>query len=114
MKEMASAEHLTAEPAKLPARRGSAPWIARAVVFFACVVLLDSLFGDRGLAQTIRARRESRRVTSELGRLKDENAALRGQIRRLTADPATIEAVAREQLGLIRPGEILVVVTDVK
>jgi len=70
--------------------------------------------GDRGLAQSIRARREYRRARADLVRLKDRNDALRDEVRRLTADPAAIEAVAREELGLARPGEILVVVRDLK
>lgn len=90
------------------------PWIRRGLVFFACVVLLDSLFGDRGLAQTIRARRDYNRASAELARLRDQNAALRDEVHRLAADPAAIETVARQELGLARPGEILVVVRDVK
>lgn len=95
-----------------PQRRGANPWIRRGLVFVACVILLDSLFGDRGLAQTIRARRDYRRAVASLERLKAQNAALHDDVRRLTADPAAIEAVAREELGLVRPGEILVVVRD--
>ena len=40
--------------------------------------------------------------------------ALREDVHRLASDPAAIEAVARQELGLARPGEILVVVKDVK
>jgi len=46
--------------------------------------------------------------------LKQENAGLREQIRRLREDPEAIEAIARQDLGLMRPGEILVIVKDVK
>lgn len=82
----------------------------RALVFVTCVVLADALIGDRGLLQTIRARRDYRQATQTLRLLQDENAALREKTRRLLEDPRTIEAVAREELGLIRPDEILVVV----
>jgi cell division protein FtsB len=34
--------------------------------------------------------------------------------RRLRTDPATIEAVARGQLGLVREGEILVTIHDAR
>jgi cell division protein FtsB len=98
----------------LPQQRGQKPWIRRALVFFACVVLLDSLFGDRGLAQTMRARRDYQRAVVELGRLRDQGATLRDEIRRLEGDPAAIEAVARQELGLVRPGEILVLLKDAK
>ena len=95
-----------------PHRRGRNPWMRRVLLLVACAILLDSLFGDRGLAQTIRARRDYQRAVATLARLKAENAALRDDVRRLTGDPAAIEAVAREDLGLVRPGEILVVVKD--
>jgi cell division protein FtsB len=77
-------------------------------------MLVNALVGDGGLAGTIHARREAHRRSSDLAALKQENAGLREQARRLQEDPATIEALARQDLGLIRPGEILVVVTDVK
>jgi cell division protein FtsB len=93
-------------------RRRQARWIRWAVVFFSCVLLLDALFGDRGLAQSIRARQELRVAAESLDHLKSENVALRDAARRLQGDPATLEGVARRELGLIRPGEILVVLKD--
>lgn len=98
----------------LPARQRRARWTRRALVFVTCLLLLDSIVGDRGLVGTIKAREDYRRVAESLARLKAENAGLREQARRLQEDPAAIESVAREDLGLIRPGEILVVVKDVK
>lgn len=97
-----------------PQRRPRTPWIRRAVVFFACVILLDGLIGDRGLGRTLRARKDYHLAAADLARLKARNAALRDKIHHLQGDPGTIEAVAREELGLIRAGEILVVLRDVK
>jgi cell division protein FtsB len=99
------------ERPKLPPRRRDSPWLRRALILVTCVLLADALFGDRGLAQTIRAGREYRQAVDALRQLRVENAALRERQRRLREDPRTIEAVAREELGLIRPGEILVIVT---
>ena len=95
---------------KLPARRRENPWLRRAIIFVTCVLLADALFGDEGLAGTIRAGREYRQATEALRQIRQENAALREQQRRLREDPRTIEAVARQELGLIRPGEILAIV----
>ena len=99
-------------PPTLPSRRRQNPWLRRAPVFFGCVVLFDGLFGDRGLAQTIKARQEFRRASEHLTSLKRKNAALQDEVRRLREDPATLEAVARAELGLIRRGEIQVILTD--
>jgi cell division protein FtsB len=98
----------------LPARRQSSRWVRHALVFISCVLLLDSIFGDRGLVGTIKAREDFRRMSAGLAQLKAENAGLRELARRLQEDPATIEGVARKDLGLIKPGELLVIVKDVK
>ena len=39
---------------------------------------------------------------------------MREERRRLNEDPTMIEGLAREQLGLIRPGEMLFIVKDTK
>ena len=98
----------------LPRRRRESPWMRRALVFATCVVLADALIGDRGLLQTRRARRDYQQATETVRRLQDENVALRETSRRLFEDPRTIEAVARQELGLIRPDEILFVVKTLR
>jgi cell division protein FtsB len=84
------------------------------MLFAACVLLVNGLFGERGLTESIRARRAYAVSVRELNDLKRDNARLREQARRLRTDAGTIEAVAREQLGLIRQGEILVTIHDSK
>jgi cell division protein FtsB len=78
------------------------------------VLVVDALIGDRGLMETMRIRRQSRELEQSVARMKEENARLLETARRLEEDPAAIEAIARQELGLIRPGEILVILTDVK
>ncbi len=110
----AEVEFVDLDRPKLPIRRRDNPWLRRAMVFITCVLVVDALFGDRGLAETLRARREYRAAAEALAQIRNENAALREQRRRLVDDPGAIEAVARQDLGLIRPGEILVVIRDVR
>ena len=93
-------------------RRQARRFWTHALLFAASVLLVNGLFGERGLMETIRARRAYAGAAAELARIKKENAALRERARRLRNDPATIEAVARRELGLVRPGEILVTVKD--
>jgi cell division protein FtsB len=95
----------------VPRRRRRRFW-PHVLLFAASVVLVNGLFGERGLMETIRARRARGHSAAELARLRIENAALRERVQRLRDDPATIEAVARRELGLVRPGEILVTVKD--
>jgi cell division protein FtsB len=85
-----------------------------AVLFAACVLLANGLIGERGLTQTMRARRASEQAAREIVRLERENARLRETVRRLREDPAAIETAARSDLGLVRPGEIVVTIRDLK
>jgi cell division protein FtsB len=84
------------------------------LVFATIVLVVDALFGDKGLVETLKARKQYQEVAASLDALRLENSRLREQVRRLNDDPAAIEAVARKDLGLIRPGELLVVIKDVK
>ncbi len=84
------------------------------MLFAATVILMNGLFGERGLMDTIRARRSYSIAARELDRLKRDNETLRERARLLRNDPATIESVARGELGLMRPDEILVTIKDVK
>jgi cell division protein FtsB len=77
------------------------------------VLVVDALVGDKGLLETMRARRQFDSVAAALAATRQENARLREQIRRLKEDPASVEAIAREELGLIRPGEMLFIVHDI-
>lgn len=56
-----------------------------------------------------RLEREIARVRAELQRLEAENAALQAQLSYMQSDEY-IEKVAREELGLVMPGETAVVV----
>lgn len=55
--------------------------------------------------------REQARLEAELDGLKDRNAELRDQVDRLKT-PEGVEEIARENLGMVKEGENLVVVVD--
>jgi cell division protein FtsB len=106
---------VSAEPSpRIPKRQQQRSFWPHAMLFTACVLLVNGLFGEHGLTETFRAQRARAQALRELNQLKQENASLRDMARRLLDDPAMIEAVARGQLGLVREGEILVTVRDKK
>ena len=84
------------------------------LVFATVVLLADALVGERGLVATSRARRVSGELSEKVERMRRENQRLRSEAQRLLEDQTTIESLARQELGLIRPGEVLVVVKDRK
>lgn len=84
------------------------------LVFVTVVLVVDALVGDRGVLEGRRARQQYEELDRAIEALKEENARMRNDIRRLRDDPSEIESVAREELGLIKPGEVLFIIKDVK
>jgi cell division protein FtsB len=101
---------LATDTPKLPPRYRERPWTGRVLCFAACVLAVNALIGERGLSETLRARRDFHAAVAELSRLQYENVSLTDTVQRLRHDASTIEGVARADLGLIKPGEVLVVV----
>jgi len=97
------------EPRRLAPRRSERRWLKPLLVLIAMIVLADALIGDQSLSSGIRARRAYESLGTEVQALKGQNEQLRSEVRRLREDPGTIEYVARKDLGLAQPGEILVV-----
>jgi cell division protein FtsB len=84
------------------------------LVFTTIVLLADALIGEKGLTETMRARREYQEAATALTTLRAENAQLRENIRSLNEDPSAIEAIARRDLGLMKPDELVFIITDAK
>jgi cell division protein FtsB len=84
------------------------------ILFFAVVLIVDGVVGDRGLVAMLRARRQYDELSASIARQRAENTRLREEARRLREDPSAIEELARRELGLIRPGEKVFIVKDLK
>ncbi len=97
-------------PSSLLRRRG----LQLLLIFVALVLVVDALIGDKGLTESLNARRQYRELQNSLDQLRRENAALLEEVRLLNEDPATIESLARQELGLIKPGEIVFILKDLK
>jgi cell division protein FtsB len=80
----------------------------------AIVLIMDGLVGDRGLMAMLRARRQYDELSASLAHQRAENERLRNEAARLRNDPAAIEELARRELGLIRPGEKVFIIKDLK
>src|SRR5258705_12628483 len=103
----------TTTASSLPRRRRSRV-VRYAVIAIGVVLIIDALVGDRGFLAMLKARQQYRTLETALGRSRAENAQLREQARELREDPDTIEDIARRELGLIRPGEKLFIIKEVK
>ncbi|HEY3884710.1 MAG TPA: septum formation initiator family protein [Vicinamibacterales bacterium] len=87
---------------------------SHAMLLVACILLVNAVFGDRGLMEMLGARRTAAAALADLALLRAQNAQLRTDVSRLRDDPQTIESVARARLGLVRPGEILITIHDAR
>jgi cell division protein FtsB len=65
-----------------------------------------------GLRKALRNEDEGRRLERENAELEQAVARLRREVRALRGDPAAIERAAREDLGYVRPGEIIYKLED--
>jgi len=84
------------------------------LLFVGVLIVVDALVGDQGLLVMLRARRQHDELAAAIASQRAENARLREEARRLTEDPAAIEEVARRELGLIRRGEKVFIIKDLK
>jgi cell division protein FtsL len=71
-------------------------------------LLMHDIFGKHGFLAMRRTKHEMEQVQTNLDRLNQENQKLADQIKELKSDPQKIEAIARDELGLAKPGEIII------
>lgn len=76
-----------------------------ALVF--CLLALQDVFGTHGLMAMHRSKTQIEAIQTKLAKLDQENLDLQEHIQNLKTDPATIEKIARDRMGLARPGEMI-------
>ena len=94
--------------ARLPARgRPSVLRHLRLAILFLLVLVVASVMGNRSLLRLYQMHRERAAVEREIDQLTAANATLAEEVRNLRTDPARAEAIAREELGLVKPGDLV-------
>lgn len=68
---------------------------------------LFTVFGERGGLHLWRLWQEKKRLEEKNFLLQRENESLRERVYRLRHDDRYLEKIAREELNLVRPGEII-------
>ncbi len=81
----------------------------RAVLaLFVALLFVHDIFGAHGYLSMRHTQDGIKRVQFEIQTLNKENAALEQAVKDLKTDPRAIEKIAREELILARPGEIII------
>lgn len=77
------------------------------LLVLAIVVVPLQIFDDQGLPRYRQLRNQLASEESENRSLRAEAEQLREEVARLRGNPAAIESVARDDLGMVRSGEII-------
>jgi cell division protein FtsB len=75
-------------------------------------MLLLAVFNEKGAIEVHDQARKLSAIESEVGKLDSENKQITAEIQALRSDPNTIEKLAREELKLVKPGEIVLVTPE--
>ncbi len=76
-------------------------------VLLLVALAVASLVGNRGVVRLYWMHQTKAALEREIAQLTANNAALADEVRALRTDPGRVEAIAREELGLVKPGELV-------
>lgn len=75
-------------------------------------LLVHDIFGAHGFVAMRRTQKEIEQIREQIGNLNEQNKSLAGQVTSLKSDPKAIERIAREEMGMARPGEMIFKLPD--
>jgi cell division protein FtsB len=81
--------------------------VSAALILGIAAVTGSVLFGEHGLQHLLRLRGERRELGQVAFALLQDKARLLEEIRRLRSDDLYLEQMARRELGLVRPNELV-------
>jgi cell division protein FtsB len=68
---------------------------------------IHDIFGAHGYLAMQRSEKQIEQLRGEIDKLNRENQELSQNVNALKTDPSAIEKIAREDMGLARPGEMI-------
>lgn len=86
---------------------------ARTILGLALLLLaIHDIFGSHGLLAMRRTQMQMQELRGQVDQLHRENSDLNKQVQALRSDPKAVERIAREEMGLARPGEMIFKLPD--
>ena len=78
----------------------------RGIIFLLCITLLIIfIFGDHGLLQLYKLKRDRAKVQAQIAQLRKERERVMVEKNRLENDIQYLEKLARERYRMVKPGE---------
>jgi cell division protein FtsB len=71
------------------------------------LLVLQDVLGTHGVLAMHHSMKQSAEIQKEIKQLDQDNQKLQGRVQSLKTDPSAIERIAREDMGLARPGEYI-------
>lgn len=71
------------------------------------LLVVQDIFGTHGVLAMRRSQREAGEIRKEIQKLDEENRQLQDRVKDLKSDPQAIEEIARKDMGLAKPGELI-------
>ena len=71
------------------------------------LLLISDVFGTHGVLAMRRSQKQAADIQKQINQLNQENRQLEDRVKALKNDPAAVERIAREEMGLARPGEYI-------
>jgi len=81
-------------------------WLA-VIAILAIVIAVSSVVGKKSLVKVFRMNKTRNDLQQEIAQLKQDNENLAREIRAFADNPGRVEVIARDDLGLVKPGEIV-------
>lgn len=71
-----------------------------------CIFLAYGIYGGKEYLRLKEMEIQNKKLRQKIEQMKDENLQMMREIKALKTDPKMIEKIAREELGMVKPGEI--------
>jgi|YNPNPStandDraft_1061719.scaffolds.fasta_scaffold380411_1 cell division protein FtsB len=79
---------------------------------FLYILILTFLFERRGLIDVLNSRKELSKIQKEVEVLREKKVRLEWEIKVLRENIISVEEMARKDLGLVYPDEIIVIIDE--
>jgi cell division protein FtsB len=71
------------------------------------LLLISDVFGTHGVLAMRRAQKQAAGIQKKIEQLNQQNQQLEARVKALKTDPEAVERIAREEMGLAKPGEYI-------